>query len=180
MKPMRYVRIPLDRVGVLIGPSGETKKIIEEQANIKLEIDSQSGEISYNEQDLTDPMLLFKIENVIYAIGRGFSPEHAITLFSDEMDLFIFDLHDYVGKRQTQIQRLKSRVIGTHGKTRRYLEEVTNSYISIYGHTVSVIGSLIDIDITKKAIDKLLSGAKHASVYHFVEKQMKKLRLESL
>ena len=177
---MRYVRIPDERVGVLIGPSGETKKTIEEQARIKLEIDSQSGEVIFNEQDLADPILLFKLENLIRAIGRGFSPEHAIMLLSDEMDFFIFDLHDYVGKRQSQVQRLKSRVIGTHGKTRRHLEEITNSYISIYGHTVSVIGSIIEIDITKKAIDKLLSGSKHASVYKYVEKQMKKLRFQGL
>ena len=128
---MRYVRIPLDRVGVLIGPSGKTKRTIEEQAHIKLEIDSQLGEVVFNEQELTDPLLIFKLENVIRAIGRGFSPEHAIMLFSDDMDFFIFDLHDYVGKRKSQVQRLKSRVIGTHGKTRRHFEEITNSYISI-------------------------------------------------
>jgi ribosomal RNA assembly protein len=173
---MRYIRIPHERIGVLIGPQGETKKIIEQQTNISLEIDSDTGEVQFNEQDLTDPMLLFKIENVIRAIGRGFSPEHALHLLSDEMDLFIFDLHDYVGKKPSQVQRLKSRVIGTHGKTRRHLEEVSNSYISVYGHTVALIGSIFSIDITKKAVDKLLSGSKHATVYQFIEKQMKKLR----
>ena len=173
---MRYIRIPMDRIAILIGPQGKTKEDIEKHANIVLEVNSNLGEIKFNDQQIDDPLMIFKIENVIRAIGRGFSPEHAMLLFDDENDLVIFDIHDYVSKKPSHVQRLRSRIIGTNGKTRQILEEVTNSNISIYGHTVAVIGSIIEIDITKKAIDKLLSGAKHATVYQYVEKQMKKLR----
>ena len=173
---MKYIRIPQDRIGVLIGPQGKTKEQIEQQARIAIDVDSKLGEVRFNEQALENPLLTFQIENVIRAIGRGFTPEHALLLFNDEYDLIIFNIHDYVGKKPSHVKRLKSRIIGTQGKTRTILEEVTNSYISIYGHTVAIIGSIIEIDITKKAIDKLLSGAKHATVYKFIEKQMKKLQ----
>ncbi|MDG6229698.1 MAG: KH domain-containing protein [Candidatus Thermoplasmatota archaeon] len=175
---MRYIRIPMERVGVLIGPEGEIKKKIEQITKIKLCINSESGEITFNEQELSDPFKMFIIENIIRAIGRGFSPENAFLLLNEDMDLFIFDIHDYVGKRPTHVQRLKSRVIGSEGKTKRVLEELTESKISIYGHTIAIIGSIFNIDITKKAVDKLLSGSKHATVYRFVEGSMKKLRLE--
>jgi rRNA processing protein Krr1/Pno1 len=33
------------------------------------------------------------------------------------------------------------------------------------------------MDIAKRAIDKLLSGSKHATVYRFIESNMRQLRL---
>ena len=180
MNNMRYVRIPIERIGVLIGPNGKTKNYLQEKTNIKLTIDSELGEVVIHDEEPNqdDPLLLFKLEKIIRSIGRGFSPEHAFYLFSDDMDLYIFDIHDYVGKRKSHVLRLKSRVIGREGKTKRVLEQLTDSYISIYGHTISVIADFITMDIIKKAIDKLLSGSKHATVYRYVETHMKKLRLE--
>jgi len=175
---MRYIRIPIERVGVLIGLDGEVKKKIEQVMKIRLFINSELGEITFNEEELADPFKIFIIENIIRAIGRGFSPENAFLLLNEDMDLFIFDIHDYVGKRPTHVQRLKSRVIGAEGKTKRVLEELTESKISVYGHTISIIGSIFNIDITKKAVEKLLMGSKHATVYRYVEGSMKKLRLE--
>ena len=174
---MKFIRIPMDRIGVLIGHDGETKKKIEKISNVNLEIYSKNGEVRFNDQEIDDPLKIFKIENIVRAIGRGFSPEHAFLLMNDDIDLYIFDIHDYVGKKPSHVQRLKSRIIGQNGKTRHIIEELTNSYISIYGHTIAIIGNIIEIDITKKAIDKLLSGSKHATVYQYVEKNMKKLRL---
>lgn len=175
---MRYVRIPLERVAVLIGKNGQTRKKLEEYTRIALHINSEAGEVTFNDRTVEDPMAIFKVENIIRAIGRGFSPEHAFLLLSDDMDLFIFDIRDYVGNKPSHVQRLKSRVIGTNGKTKRVIEHLTTSKISIYGHTIAIICNIIDIDITKKAIDKILSGNKHANVYRFIESNMKKLRLE--
>ena len=41
----KLVRIPEDRIGVLIGKSGKTKMEIEKRCLVKLEIDSHVGEI---------------------------------------------------------------------------------------------------------------------------------------
>lgn len=173
---MRYIRIPLDRIGVLIGQKGETKKDIETISGIKLTIDSGQGEVEIDDHDAKDPLVSLKIENVIKAIGRGFSPQNAIRLMDDFADFFIFDLHDYVGKKEAHLRRLKSRIIGKEGKTKRVLEDLTGSKISIYGHTVSIISNLDIMNILKKSIDMLLTGSKHATVYRFVEKQMKELK----
>jgi len=175
---MRYIRIPMERVAVLIGQNGETRKKIQQATRISLQINSDLGEVTFDDQSIENPLDIFKIENIIRAIGRGFSPENALLLLGNDMDLFIFDIHDYVGKRPSHIKRLKSRVIGTDGKTKRVLEELTESKISIYGHTISIIGNIFNIDITKKSIDMILSGSKHATVYRFVETNMKKLRME--
>ncbi|MBS3749228.1 MAG: RNA-processing protein [Candidatus Thermoplasmatota archaeon] len=174
---MKYVRIPMDRIAVLIGHEGKTKQYIEQKTNIPIEINSETGEVTIDDHEIESPFIIFKVENIIKAIGRGFSPQQAFKLFHDDYDLFIFDIRDYVKKKSSHIHRVKARIIGTDGKTKRILEEITGSNISIYGHTISVIGDIIDIDITKKAIDKLLQGSKHATVYRYVEQSMKELRL---
>ena len=176
---IRYIKIPMERVAVLIGHGGETKRSIEEKTKIKINVDSKLGEVTIDDMNsIDDPLLIFKVENIIRAIGRGFNPIQAMTLLDDEMDFYIFDIHDYVGKKQAHVRRLKGRVIGKNGKTKRLLEELTDSYISIYGHTISIIANVIDMDIVKKAIDKLLTGSKHATVYRYVETNMKKIRLQ--
>jgi ribosomal RNA assembly protein len=175
---MKYLKIPKARIGVLIGHNGETKKMIEEMAKLHIEIDSDEGEVIFDELKAKDPILRLQTEDVIRAIGRGFSPENAMRLFKEDTDFFIFDIHDYVGKKVTHVRRLKSRIIGRNGKTKHLIESLTGADISIYGHTVSAIADFESIDIAKKAIDMLLSGSKHANVYRFVEREMKKLRME--
>ena len=176
MMNMKYIRIPQDRIGVLIGQKGETKKDIETISGVKLKIDSEQGEIEIDDRKTKDPLVPLKIENIIRAIGRGFSPENALRLMDDFADFFIFNLHDYVGKKQSHLRRLKSRIIGKEGKTKHVLENLTDSKISIYGHTIAIISDFDRINILKKSIDMLLNGSKHATVYRFVEAQMKELR----
>ena len=173
---MKYQKIPIDRIGVLIGHNGETKKELEEKYKIKINIDSKSGEISIDDQENKDPLDLIKAENIIKAIGRGFSPQNANKLNDDNADFFTFNLYDYVGKKDAQVRRLKSRVIGREGKTKHVLEELTDSKISVHGHSVSIISDIMRMNILKKSIDMLITGSKHATVYRFVEVQMKELR----
>ena len=40
---MRYVRVPAERVGAVIGPEGQTKQRIEERAGVRITIDSQEN-----------------------------------------------------------------------------------------------------------------------------------------
>ena len=173
---MKYLKIPIDRVGVLIGHNGETKKDLENRFKIKLDIDSKSGEITIDEHEIEDPLVVIKIENIVKAISKGFSPQNAIKLMDDNADFFTFDIHDYVGKKDAHLRRLKSRVIGREGKTKHVLEELTDSKISVYGHTVSIISDIMRMNILKKSIDMLLTGSKHATVYRFVETQMRELK----
>jgi ribosomal RNA assembly protein len=174
---MRYVRIPKERVAVLIGKDGETKKAIERISHMSLEIDSEEGDVSFNEQTAKDPLVPMKVEDIIRAIGRGFSPEHAFRLFGEETELYIFDIYDYVSKKESHLMRVKARVIGRHGKTRRVIEGLTGSILTVYGHTVAVIADFESMDIAKKAIDMLLSGSEQPTVYRFLEREMKKYHL---
>ena len=174
---MKYVRIPKERIAVLIGKDGETKKAIERFSHLQLEIDSEEGDVSFNEQEAKDPLIPLKVEDVVRAIGRGFSPEHAFHLFGEETELFIFDIYDYVGKTESHLIRVKARVIGREGKTKRVIESLTGGFLAVYGHTVAVIADFETMDIAKKAIDMLLSGSEHPTVYRYLEREMKRYHL---
>ncbi len=174
---MRIIRIPKERVGVLIGKNGETKKSIEDLAHVTLEIDSAEGDVVFNEQEARDPLWALKVEDVVRAIGRGFSPEHAFRLFGEDMELFIFDIYEYVAKKESHVTRLKSRVIGSEGKTKKVIERLTGANLAVYGHTVAVIADFESMDITRRAVDMLLSGSEQPTVYRFLEREMKRLRI---
>lgn len=174
---MRYVRVPAERIGVVIGPYGRTRKYVEERAGVRLDVDSTENEVRIDDATPRDPLGPLQAEEVIRAIARGFSPEHAFKLFSDEMYLTVFDMHDYVGKDKDHVRRLASRVIGTEGKTRRIIEELSGGLLSIYGHTVSIIGDGDASEIAKTAVDMVLSGSEHAAVYRFLENRRRQAKM---
>ncbi|HEB37094.1 MAG TPA: RNA-processing protein [Thermoplasmatales archaeon] len=176
---MRYVKIPKERIGVLIGHDGKVKREIEKRSNTRLQIDSKLGEVQIDDSTIDDPLLALKIENIVRAIGRGFSPEHAFALFSDDAYFLLFDLRDYVGKKDTHMRRVKARIIGRNGRTKRILENMTDSFISVYGHTVCVITDMLYLDVIKTAIEMIISGSKHDTVYRYLQRKKKEIEFES-
>lgn len=178
---MRYVKVPAERVGVLIGPNGRTRRLIEQRVGVRIHVDSAENEVRVDDADGGNPLGALKAEEVVRAVGRGFSPERAFRLFSDDQYLHLFDLHDYAGKERKDIRRLSSRVIGAEGKTRRILEELTGCVVSIYGHTVGIIGDAEGLETARAAVDMILSGSEHANVYRFLEgkrREMKRARMD--
>jgi ribosomal RNA assembly protein len=177
---MRSVRIPSDRVGTLIGKSGETKKLLEKMSGIRLDIDAE-GEVLFNEDAKgVDPLMALKIMDVIRAIGRGFNPDRAIRLFEDDEYFEAFDLKDVAGDKPNQLGRVRGRLIGTGGKTRRLIEELTGCYMSVYGNTVALIGNSISLPVAKHAVELILGGSEHATVYHYLESQRPRLRIAEM
>jgi ribosomal RNA assembly protein len=171
------VRVPADRLGVVIGPHGETKKLLSQRSGLPVEVDSNNNEVSVDDKvDGADPVMVLKVRDVIRALGRGFSPEHAMLLFSDDYYLELMDIHDYVGKDKGHLRRVTARLIGSEGKTRRIIEETTECHLAIYGHTVGIVGTLEKLGDAKQAVDMILNGAEHASVYRFLEGQRRKAK----
>ena len=150
-----YVKIPGDRIGALVGPNGTVKSIIERKLSVILEIDSEDGSVQITlPSNVEDPTVLFRAKEVITAIGRGFAPEHAFRLLDDEEVVFeVIDLREIVGRSSSDLKRLKGRVIGKEGKTRRIVEELSEANISIYGHTISIIGYPDQAAIARIAVD---------------------------
>ena len=176
-----FVRIPKERVGVLIGPEGKTKKDIEEGLNVNLIIDSEAGGIEIVLKDTQDPSLIFRAKDAVTAIGRGFSPEQADKIIRNEDTVFDFiDLRTIFGKSDSDIRRVKSRIIGMNGKTRRTIEELTEADTVVYGHTVGFIGTFEQVDAARNACQMIIQGSQHHTVYSFLQKKRREFKKQQL
>jgi ribosomal RNA assembly protein len=182
-KPSAFVRIPKERVGVLVGPDGKVKQNIEEKLMVELEIESEAGGVTIVLSERTnDPSLLFRAKDVVTAIGRGFSPEHAFRLLRNDDDIFDFiDFRVVFGRSESDIRRIKGRIIGANGKTRKLIEELTDASVVVYGHTVGFIGTFEQVDAARNAVQMLIDGSQHHTVYRYLQRkrsEFKKQRLE--
>ncbi|MGC8940257.1 MAG: KH domain-containing protein [Candidatus Bathyarchaeia archaeon] len=181
-KPSTFFRIPKERVGVLIGPEGKTKKTIEEKLAVTLQIESETGGVTITLAETTnDPSMLFRAKDVVTAIGRGFSPEHAFRLIRDEEAMLdIIDLRLIFGKSESDLRRVKGRIIGMDGKTRKIIEELTETNICVYGHTVGIIGNIEQVQVAREAIQMLINGNLHGTVYRFLHRKRRELKKKML
>ncbi len=175
---MPSIKIPKNRIGVLIGKNGETKKKIEEKSGATLDIDSNSGQVEIDTREIEDPILSLKVEDVVKAVGRGFNPEKALEILRDEVDFVLIDIRDWVGKSKNAVRRMRGRVIGRDGRTRELIEELSETYVSIKGNTVGIIGPHFQVNIARRAVEMLLEGREHATIYEFLENKREDIKLE--
>ena len=173
------VRVPLERVAAIIGKKGETKKHLEEALHVSLDVDSQSGEVRVKTTSIeeADP---FTAMRVIEAVGRGFSPQRALRLLDPETSLEILDLRNFAGKSDNSLERIRGRIIGLNGKSRRVIEELTKCYVSVYGRTVAIIGEVTEAKLAKEAIEMLASGSRHRSVYNMLQRARTKRKMDRI
>jgi ribosomal RNA assembly protein len=177
---IRSIRIPADRVGTIIGKDGEIKKLLERLSGIPIRVDTE-GEVTFDDgTEGCDPLKALQLMDVIKAVGRGFNPHKATRLFEDDEYLEVIDLKDAVGDRVNQLSRVRGRVIGRGGRTREIIEELTGCNVSIYGNTVCLIGNSVSLPVARHAIDLLINGSEHASVYHYLEGQRPRLRIAEM
>lgn len=164
-----YVKMPLDRIAVMVGPNGEVKEFIEEKLMTSINIDSQTGQV---EIDIKDPIKGLRTKDVVNAIANGFSPDKAFRLFDDDLLFFeTIDLSD-IAKTEKYLQRIKGRIIGGTGKTREIFESLTGVSISVYEKTISIIGYPEQNNVARKGINMLLKGSPQKIVYAFLEKHV--------
>ena len=173
---MDYVKIPLSRIGAIIGPKGETKKRIEEVSGCEIIIDSNEGLIEVKTKNEKDPLKNLQLISTAKAIGRGFTPDKAMQLLELDYYLEIVDIRDYVGRSQKRLATIRGRVIGKAGKTRKIIEDMTGADLAIQGHTVSVISDLEGLEAAKVAISMVLAGSEHGAVYKYLESFRRRLR----
>jgi ribosomal RNA assembly protein len=174
-----YVRVPRARIGAVIGKEGKTKRKIEENLNIEVIVNTETGQVEIHDTESTeDPLAVWKGRDIVKAIARGFSPRKALWLADDETMLELIDLEDYFGKSKNALQRVKGRIIGRNGMTRKIIENMTGVYVSVYGRTVCLLGEYDDITSAKRAVEMLMEGCMHSTVYKFLEKTKRQKKME--
>jgi len=160
------------RIAVVIGKNGETKGEIESSLGVKVELDSNTGDCEVLpdiEHPKHDPLNVLTAQKVIKAINRGFNPKKAMKLVEENYELEVFNLLSILGKSDKRIKRIKGRVIGRNGEMRKAIERYAESFISVYGKTISIISDYENLQVSRKAISMLINGMPHHSVLKFLE-----------
>lgn len=170
------LRVPKNRVAVIIGKEGSVKKDIEETTNTKLNIDSKEGDVFVSGEDALG---LYTAREIIKAVGRGFNPEIAKLLLKPDYVFEVIDVSEFAKSKEAML-RLKGRVIGKEGKSRRLIEELTECSISVFGRTISIIGLPESAANARRAVESLLRGSTHANVYKWLEKRRRELKRRAI
>jgi len=175
---MKHVTIPDDRIGVLIGEGGETMREIEDRAEVRLDIDSETGSVKV--ESVGDPVTGLKGPDIVKAIGRGFAPEEAMRLLDDDMQLFDVVDVEAATRNKKDLRRKKGRLIGESGRTRELMEELSGASVVIYGTTLGIIGDPEQVDAVRSAAEMILDGAPHGAVYSFLERRHNEMKASEL
>lgn len=170
-------KVPMDRIAVIIGKDGSVRQRLEGLTGTEIFVDSTSGLVVIKKKgDVDVPIGDWIAQNMIKAIARGFNPSIAEKLMDDDYLLEIIDMERLVGGSKKNLTRVKSRLIGESGKTWKNIETLAEVHMSIYGNTLSLIGQYDEMKVAREAINKLIEGQNHASVYKFLQKKHEELK----
>src|SRR3989344_2487402 len=84
------------------------------------------------------------------------------------------DITEYSGDSKRRLEQVRARAIGTGGKARKTVSLLTDTDIVIYGKTIGIIGSYEGVKLARIALDSLLGGSRHTTIYSWLEKEKKK------
>ncbi|MGC8586042.1 MAG: KH domain-containing protein [Candidatus Micrarchaeia archaeon] len=165
---MQRVLIPEEKIKVIL-KNPEIIKKVEDSCRCRIEISEEGIEITGNSFDE------FSAKNIIFAFGRGFTIDEALMLLNDNFYFSIIDLEQYFGS-ENRIHQVKARIIGENGKVKKNIENVSKAKISVYGNTVSFIGTQESINEAETCVNALIDGESHRSAYRKMEAAHRKNR----
>jgi ribosomal RNA assembly protein len=158
-----FIAIPEERMK-LLKRDEKWKEQLRKFSDAKVEL---NDEVSIESED---PFQVLRLKEVFKAFGRGFDFNTALNMLDEEYFLEIIEVKEFSGKSRKRQLVLKGRVIGTKGKMKKMIEKYCDVKIAIYGKTISILGRWNNLRKAKKAIEMILSGAMHTTVYRFLER----------
>ncbi|MCD6279578.1 hypothetical protein J7J26_02300 [Candidatus Micrarchaeota archaeon] len=140
----------------------EIRPILEEKLGIKLILHEDYIEIK--SQDASNEYLCV---DVIKAITYGYDYKKAVKLISPEYDMKVINLKDFISNEKT-LHRQIGRLIGLKGAVKRNIERDADVSIIIKDYKIIILGLRPDVDVAVQGLLKLISGAKHSTVYRYI------------
>ncbi len=138
------------------------KASLEKALNVKIDVKGKQATIS------GDPLQEYEASIVLEAMSFGFSAKKALQLKNEN---FVFRklLIKQFTKRK-DLHDVRARLIGTRGKTKRTMEEISGCKIILHDNTLGILGPADKIEEATTALTNLIRGSKQANVYYFLER----------
>ena len=169
-----HIKISRQRIEKLLSEK-EIIPEIEAATKTQISINKETDEVEIVESESGNAYEAVRAADVVKAIGRGFSKKTAFRLLEEDAILVVVDLSDFYGKKKHSMERIKSRVIGTHGKAKQRIAVMTDTDIVVYGKTVSIIGKAENALLAQRAVETLCEGAMHTTIFRMLEREAAKL-----
>lgn len=165
------IHIPTERKSLL---RENFLKEIEKNLDVKINVIEENieieGENGYN---------LLRAKETLEAFCFGFDEEDCKNIYKRNYKFETINIKDFLINKDNKdrLRELKGRVIGKGGKFKRNLEEFTKSKIIISRNTIGFIVSEENLSLVKNAIEMILAGKKHSTVYKFIQKELEKRKI---
>ena len=138
---------------------------IENKVKVKVGVRGKELGVNISGSELNE----YLVEQVLRAVDFGFDVEDALFLVNDDFVLEFIDVKSHT--RRKNLKDVRARLIGTSGKARKTIENLTGAVIVIQGNRVGVIVDAEHLTAVVQAIESLIQGAKHGNVFAYLEKQ---------
>ena len=174
------VPVRRDRIGVVIGKDGRTKEMIEKTFNVKLSVDSNTSTVYVAPAEGATPFNVMRAKQAIEAISLGFKPEDALLLSDEEYHFEVINVSE-AARNPSDLRRIKARIIGENGKAKKMIEQMSGTKIVIGDKVVGILGEYENVEIARRAINMLIEGRTHATVYGYLRRagyELKRKRFE--
>lgn len=150
---------------MILEKTGELKKRKEElEKKLNVEISIKGKQVTISGEAIEE----YEASMIIDAISLGFSIKEALTIKNEETIFKKIRIKDFTKRKD--LYEVKSRLIGTKGKTKRTLEEISGCRVVIGDSEVGIIGSAEDVESTVTAAANIIRGTKQANAYRYLER----------
>jgi KH domain-containing protein len=111
----------------------------------------------------------FLAEEIVKAIDFGFDIDDVFLLLNPDFVLHFINIKDHTVKKN--FTEIRSRVIGTNGRAKGTIQDLTGSIIVLHENQVGILVDSDHLDSVVQAITSLIRGSKHANIFAYLEKQ---------
>jgi len=137
---------------------------------VKVRISQKGRSIEIKGSELNE----FLVAKIIQAIDFGFDTEDALTLVNPDVILNFINIKDHTRKKN--LREVRSRIIGTEGRVKGTIQELTGSSIVINDNKIGLIAEAAHADTALQAVVSIIQGSKQSNVFSYLEKQNATLR----
>lgn len=140
------------------------------EKKIKINISVKGNNVSIKGDELRE----FVVAKILKAIDFGFDVEDALLLRSEKYSLEFINIKEHT--RRKNLEEVRGRVIGTDGRAKRTIAELTGGIVVVHDNKVGIIVDADHLEAACQGICSLIQGAKHGNVFSYLERQNREKR----
>lgn len=176
---MRVFVLPAKRLERLQKEGSRPLKDLEKRGGVKIAVKKEGNDATLEISGESEGEWVS--EQVLAAIDLGFAPRIALKLFGENTYLETVDLGEAMHGKANAVARMKARIIGSEGRIKKALEELSEAAISVSDDDrVGLLGGFDEVRAAKEAVLRLLEGKQHGGVIGFLRDEKRKREAKAL